>query len=71
MSDRILMSEAYGKLLFEAGIIPKECTRFIIDCTAGEPIKIYLTCNGTDALLAIAPPPALLEAQIITTERER
>ena len=31
----------FVKALIDAGIVPEQCRRIVIDCEAGSPIKIY------------------------------
>jgi hypothetical protein len=41
-----LFPQDVAKALTEAGIIPTNCRRFIIDSEAGEVVKVYYECYG-------------------------
>lgn len=49
--------------LKEAGLVPKNCQRIIIDIKADDLIKIYYQCIGDDALAEIGLPEEILKTQ--------
>ena len=42
-----------GKALVEAGILPPECTRIVIDININDVVKVYYQTNGTEKLLDV------------------
>ena len=51
MSSELITGNAFGKVLEDAGIIPPNCRRFLIDVPLDDPVRIFYECFGDAELL--------------------
>jgi len=51
MSEPSVAASVLAKVLEKAGLVPDNCERIVIDITAGNLVRIYYACIGTERLL--------------------
>jgi hypothetical protein len=64
---KIIPSDLLGVKLIEAGILPPNCRRFVIDGLVGDPLRIYIECFGDEQVLEVVTPESLADAIKIRT----
>lgn len=55
----------WAKQLMEAGVVPPNTRRLVIDISIDEPVKVYYDCYGDDKMFTAELAVALEKAEVI------
>jgi len=62
---KFIIADEYLQNLVNAGIIPEETGRVVIDARAGNPVYIYVMQYGTEELLRVGMPEGEIVVEIV------
>lgn len=60
-----IKSQDFAKPLIDAGVLPPNLRRMIIDVQSGQPVKVYYDTFGNESLLQMITPQMLMDAEPI------
>lgn len=63
-------SRSIMEAMLRAGIIPRECTRFVIDCSVNDVAKLYIECIGDERLLEVLTPSNVVVIKTVGGNQE-
>lgn len=63
MSGPMMTDSTVIHKFVEAGIVPKNCRKIVIDMEVGDAVKVYYSCYGDQEMIEVLV-PALLEPAV-------
>jgi hypothetical protein len=63
MKNKIIDGTALCSAMKEAGLLPENCRRFVIDCNSRSIVTLYYECIGDERLLEVIRPSCMVEVK--------